>query len=42
MALINSRDGPFTVEWVSRCSDALGRLGRREGKDFAARVVDLF
>jgi DNA-binding NarL/FixJ family response regulator len=41
-ALMNSRDGPFRVEWVSRCCDALERLGRRGGDDFAAIVVDLF
>jgi diguanylate cyclase (GGDEF)-like protein/PAS domain S-box-containing protein len=41
-ALINSRDGPFHVEWVSRCGDALERLGRQGGEDFAAIVVDLF
>jgi hypothetical protein len=36
--LINSRDAPFHVEWVSRCGDALERLGRQGGKDFAAIV----
>jgi len=41
-ALINSRDGPFHVEWVSRCGDALERLGREGEEDFAAIVVDLF
>jgi diguanylate cyclase (GGDEF)-like protein/PAS domain S-box-containing protein len=41
-ALVNSRDGPFNVEWVSRCSDALERLGRPRDEDFAAIVVDLF
>jgi diguanylate cyclase (GGDEF)-like protein/PAS domain S-box-containing protein len=41
-ALINSRDGPFHVEWVSRIDDALERLGRPGGEDFAAIVVDLF
>src|SRR4051812_18446072 len=40
-ALINSRDGPFRVEWVSRCGDALERLGRQGREGFAA-VVDLF
>ena len=41
-ALVNSRDGPFNVEWVSRCGGALERLGRQGGEDFAAVVVDLF
>jgi hypothetical protein len=41
-ALINSRDGPFHVEWVSLCGDALERLGREGEEDFAAIVVDLF
>jgi diguanylate cyclase (GGDEF)-like protein/PAS domain S-box-containing protein len=41
-ALINSRDGPFRVEWVSRCGDALERLGRQGREGFAAIVVDLF
>ena len=41
-ALVNSRDDPFHVEWVSRCGDALQRLGPQGGKGFAAIVVDLF
>lgn len=41
-AVTNSRDGPFCVEWVSRCSDALDRLARPGGNDFAAIIVDLF
>jgi diguanylate cyclase (GGDEF)-like protein/PAS domain S-box-containing protein len=38
----NSRDGPYHIESVGRCGDALDRLGRQGGKDFAALVVDLF
>jgi diguanylate cyclase (GGDEF)-like protein/PAS domain S-box-containing protein len=40
-ALSRSRDGPFNVEWVSRCADASNRLG--PGREaIAAIVVDLF
>jgi diguanylate cyclase (GGDEF)-like protein/PAS domain S-box-containing protein len=41
-ALVNSRDGPFNVEWVSRYGDARERLSREGGEEFAAVVVDLF
>src|SRR2546429_9712688 len=30
-SLVNSRDGPFKVEWVSRCCDAIERLGNQPG-----------
>ena len=41
-SLANSRDGPFTVEWVSGCGDAIKRLGSQGGEAIAAVVVDLF
>jgi diguanylate cyclase (GGDEF)-like protein/PAS domain S-box-containing protein len=41
-SLVNSRDGPFKVEWVSRCGDAIERLGSQRGEEIAAVVVDLF
>jgi diguanylate cyclase (GGDEF)-like protein/PAS domain S-box-containing protein len=41
-SLVNSRDGPFKVEWVRRCSDAVKRLGSPGGEQIAAVVVDLF
>jgi diguanylate cyclase (GGDEF)-like protein/PAS domain S-box-containing protein len=41
-ALVNSRDGPFKVEWVSRCRDAIERLHNQRGEEIAAVVVDLF
>ena len=41
-SLVNSRDGPFKVEWVSRCGDAIERLRNQEGEGIAAVVVDLF
>jgi diguanylate cyclase (GGDEF)-like protein/PAS domain S-box-containing protein len=40
--LFNSRDGPFKVEWVSRCSDACNRLGSQHAEKIGAMVVDLF
>ena len=40
-ALSRSRDGPFNVEWVSRCADASNRLGPGS-EAIAAIVVDLF
>ena len=40
-ALFRSRDGPFKVEWVSRCADASNRLGSQERERPAAIVVDL-
>ena len=39
--LVNSRDGPFNVEWVSRCCDGIERLLGRRGESIAATVVDL-
>jgi diguanylate cyclase (GGDEF)-like protein/PAS domain S-box-containing protein len=41
-ALVNSRDGPFKVEWVRGCGDAVKRLGSEGGEQIAALVVDLF
>jgi diguanylate cyclase (GGDEF)-like protein/PAS domain S-box-containing protein len=41
-SLADSRDGPFKVEWVSGCGDAIKRLGNQGGEDIAAVVVDLF
>jgi diguanylate cyclase (GGDEF)-like protein/PAS domain S-box-containing protein len=41
-SLVNSRDGPFTVEWASRCGDAIERLRNQRGEHIAAVVVDLF
>jgi diguanylate cyclase (GGDEF)-like protein/PAS domain S-box-containing protein len=40
-SLAHSRDGPFTTEWLSRCSDAVERLASAGGQ-IAAVVVDLF
>jgi diguanylate cyclase (GGDEF)-like protein/PAS domain S-box-containing protein len=40
-SLEDSRDGPFKVEWVSRCDDACNRLESREREQIAAVVVDL-
>ena len=41
-SLANSRDGPFKVEWVSRCAGAMERLGDQRGREIAAIVLDLF
>jgi diguanylate cyclase (GGDEF)-like protein/PAS domain S-box-containing protein len=41
-ALSKSRDGPFNVEWVSRCADASNRLGSQVKERIGAVVVDLF
>jgi diguanylate cyclase (GGDEF)-like protein/PAS domain S-box-containing protein len=41
-SLVSSRDGPFKVEWVHACADAIRRLGDQAGEDLAAVVVDLF
>ena len=41
-SLVNSRDGPFKIEWVSRWGDASKRLGSQGGEEIAAVVVDLF
>ena len=40
--LVNARDGPFKVEWVSRCADASNRLGSQGGEEIAAVVANLF
>jgi diguanylate cyclase (GGDEF)-like protein/PAS domain S-box-containing protein len=40
-SLADSRDGPFKIEWVSRCADASSRLGNQAGEEIAAVVVDL-
>jgi diguanylate cyclase (GGDEF)-like protein/PAS domain S-box-containing protein len=40
-SLVNLRGGPFKVEWVSSCSDAMKRLGQQGGDEVAAVVVDL-
>ncbi len=42
LSLARSRDGPFKVEWVRGCADALRRLEDQAGEDIAAIVVDLF
>jgi diguanylate cyclase (GGDEF)-like protein/PAS domain S-box-containing protein len=39
--LAGSGDGPFEVEWVGRCRDALQRLGDRQRESVAAVVIDL-
>jgi diguanylate cyclase (GGDEF)-like protein/PAS domain S-box-containing protein len=41
-SLADSRDGPFAVEWVNGCGDAIKRLGDQQGEEIAAVVVDLF
>jgi diguanylate cyclase (GGDEF)-like protein/PAS domain S-box-containing protein len=41
-SLVNARDGPFKVEWVSRCGDAIKRLHSQGREQIAAVVVDLF
>jgi diguanylate cyclase (GGDEF)-like protein/PAS domain S-box-containing protein len=42
-SLADSRDGPFKVEWVNRCSDASTRLhGSTTGQEVAAIVLALF
>ena len=40
-SLVDSRDGPFRVECVNRCGDAIKRLGSQGGEEIAAVVVDL-
>ena len=40
--LVGSGDRPFKVEWVSRCCDAIARLGSHVEEEIAAVVVDLF
>ena len=39
--LVDSRDGPFNIEWVSRCCDAVERLLSATGDRISAIVVDL-
>jgi len=41
-SLTDSRHGPFEVEWVNGCGDAIKRLGEQQGEGIAAVVVDLF
>src|SRR5437763_16517391 len=38
-SLANSRDGPFAVEWVGGCGDAIKRLGRQGGVAIGVVVV---
>jgi diguanylate cyclase (GGDEF)-like protein/PAS domain S-box-containing protein len=40
-SLVDSRDGPFKVEWVSGCGDAIKRLGNQGREEIAAVVVNL-
>ena len=40
-SLSNSRDGPFNVEWVSRCAAAIERLGNPQAAQITAIVVGL-
>ena len=40
-SLVDSRDGPFKVEWVIRCAAALERLGDPQREEIAAMVVGL-
>ena len=41
-SLVNARGGPFKIEWVTSCSDAVKRLGDPGGDEIAAAVVDLW
>jgi diguanylate cyclase (GGDEF)-like protein/PAS domain S-box-containing protein len=41
-SLVDSLDGPFKVELVNGCSDAIKRLERQAGEQIAAIVVDLY
>jgi len=41
-SLVDSCDGPFKVEWVRGCGDAIKRLDPHGGDEIAAVVVDLF
>jgi diguanylate cyclase (GGDEF)-like protein/PAS domain S-box-containing protein len=41
-SLVDSLDGPFKVELVSGCSDAIKRLGSPAGEQIAAIVADLY
>ncbi len=40
-SLGNSPDGPFEVEWLSRCGDAMERLGRQREHEISAALLDL-
>ena len=40
--LVDSPDGPFNIEWVSRCCDGVERLLGANGDGISAIVVDLF
>src|ERR1700722_3363546 len=39
--LAQSSDGPFAVEWIRRCADALDRLNDRAKDGIAAVLIDL-
>lgn len=41
-SLVDSRDGPFKVEWVSGCAEAVKRLRNHAEEQIEAVVVDLF
>jgi diguanylate cyclase (GGDEF)-like protein/PAS domain S-box-containing protein len=41
-SLVDAPDGPFKVEWVNRCGDAIKRLSSQGGEELAAVVADLF
>lgn len=41
-SLGEAHDGPFKIEWVDRCSDAVARLANPQGEEIDAVVVDLF
>lgn len=41
-SLADSRHGPFKVEWVNGCGDAIRRLGDQRGEEIAAVVAGLF
>jgi diguanylate cyclase (GGDEF)-like protein/PAS domain S-box-containing protein len=41
-SLVDSLEGPFKVELVNGCSDAIKRLGSEAGEQIAAIVVDLY
>lgn len=41
-SLVSSTEGPFEVERVTQCRDALELLGSHAGKEIAAVVLDLF
>lgn len=41
-SLVESRAGPFKVEWMRCCGDANNRMGTHGGEAIAAVVLDLF